>query len=603
MPISRMQQPRQMYGLGSLVKSVTKGAKKVVSGAVDTVKDVAKSDLGKAALAIAAVKFGGPLAAKAFPGTFGSAATSPFLRSIGTGQFLGPTGILSAGKTALLGSTGVQGTQGLLGKLGLTSGGGSMALTGLGKVAGITGISGLLGFMSQQGMSEEEIEQVSRNPEALKVYLRQYYSQLNPKASPMQIDRFVEANTAEYRADGGRIGFQQGGNFDFNQFLQDRTREAMQVQGIGQAIRPVVESNVRAQAARDLSQAARGGGIESFLRGQLGAYGIIPGMSAMQSPMTGTSNFGRKQVIDALTKSYMNQYNTNYTPASAYAPPPSKTPLELKMEANKKIYDEYMLKNSPIPTPGVNTSPPPIFYEDKSLIDRLTALSPEEAFRGETFETLSDVDQYNFAQAFPQFQSQLRDPNYVSSYGPDPIEAFRKRYGLKEGGRIGYGMGSLVSNFVKENPEIFRAIPESKKVSPSSINGMGGILAKFVRNNPQIFMDLNSEEENRDMVAMGGRMQYALGTPEQNAMQASEIMDLPLNQNPAGITELDLRDSGGFIPPVGVKEKADDIPAMLSNNEFVFTADAVRGMGDGDVNKGAQRMYDMMKKLENGGRV
>jgi hypothetical protein len=104
--------------------------------------------------------------------------------------------------------------------------------------------------------------------------------------------------------------------------------------------------------------------------------------------------------------------------------------------------------------------------------------------------------------------------------------------------------------------------------------------------------------------AEGGRIGYALGDrAEQNAMQASGIMDLPLNQNPAGVTELDLRDSGGFIPPVGVKEKADDIPAMLSNNEFVFTADAVRGMGDGDVNKGAQRMYDMMKTLENGGRV
>jgi len=99
-------------------------------------------------------------------------------------------------------------------------------------------------------------------------------------------------------------------------------------------------------------------------------------------------------------------------------------------------------------------------------------------------------------------------------------------------------------------------------------------------------------------------MGYAYGNkPEDNAIQASGIEGLPLNQNPAGITELDLRDSGGFIPPVGVKEKADDIPAMLSNNEFVFTADAVRGMGDGDVNKGAQRMYDMMKKLENGGRV
>jgi hypothetical protein len=80
-------------------------------------------------------------------------------------------------------------------------------------------------------------------------------------------------------------------------------------------------------------------------------------------------------------------------------------------------------------------------------------------------------------------------------------------------------------------------------------------------------------------------------------------MNLPLNQNPAGVTELDLRDSGGFIPPVGVKEKADDIPAMLSNNEFVFTAESVRNMGNGDVNKGAQRMYDMMKYLEKGGRV
>ena len=106
-------------------------------------------------------------------------------------------------------------------------------------------------------------------------------------------------------------------------------------------------------------------------------------------------------------------------------------------------------------------------------------------------------------------------------------------------------------------------------------------------------------------MAEGGRIMKAYGgdTAEDNAMQASGIMGLPINENPAGVKELDLRETGGFIPPVGVKEKADDIPAMLSNNEFVFTADAVRGMGDGNVNVGAQRMYDMMKKLENGGRV
>ena len=81
------------------------------------------------------------------------------------------------------------------------------------------------------------------------------------------------------------------------------------------------------------------------------------------------------------------------------------------------------------------------------------------------------------------------------------------------------------------------------------------------------------------------------------------IEGLDININPQGVKELDLRETGGFIPPVGVKEKADDIPAMLSNNEFVFTADAVREAGDGDVDKGAERMYSMMKRLENGGRV
>jgi len=76
---------------------------------------------------------------------------------------------------------------------------------------------------------------------------------------------------------------------------------------------------------------------------------------------------------------------------------------------------------------------------------------------------------------------------------------------------------------------------------------------------------------------------------------------IPTRKNPAGITELDYRKKGGYVPPIGIKEKADDIPAMLSNNEFVFTANAVRNAGRGDVNKGAKRMYGLMKQLEAGG--
>ena len=63
-----------------------------------------------------------------------------------------------------------------------------------------------------------------------------------------------------------------------------------------------------------------------------------------------------------------------------------------------------------------------------------------------------------------------------------------------------------------------------------------------------------------------------------------------------GGLEMDLR-GGGFVP-IGAKEKADDVPARLSKNEFVMTADAVRAAGGGSVDKGADKMYKLMKGLE-----
>ena len=120
----------------------------------------------------------------------------------------------------------------------------------------------------------------------------------------------------------------------------------------------------------------------------------------------------------------------------------------------------------------------------------------------------------------------------------------------------------------------------------------------------QVNRDVSEYTSGQGGYAEGGRIKYAMGdSASDNAMQAAGVEGLPIRQNPKGIKELDLRETGGFIPPVGIKEKEDDIPAMLSNNEFVFTADAVRGMGEGDVNKGAERMYNMMKTLEAGGRV
>ena len=85
------------------------------------------------------------------------------------------------------------------------------------------------------------------------------------------------------------------------------------------------------------------------------------------------------------------------------------------------------------------------------------------------------------------------------------------------------------------------------------------------------------------------------GRPEPVAKKTMPLLDMDGK-------EMDFRAEGGFVP-IGRMERADDVPARLSKNEFVFTADAVRNAGDGDIDKGAEVMYNMMKNLEAGGEV
>ena len=108
---------------------------------------------------------------------------------------------------------------------------------------------------------------------------------------------------------------------------------------------------------------------------------------------------------------------------------------------------------------------------------------------------------------------------------------------------------------------------------------------------------------------MGGRIGYKKGGNDEelshreaalSAMyrpkaQEGGLMDL-------GGMEKDYRNEGGFVP-IGGQERADDVPARLSKNEFVFTADAVRNAGGGDIDKGAEIMENIMENLEKGGKV
>ncbi len=102
------------------------------------------------------------------------------------------------------------------------------------------------------------------------------------------------------------------------------------------------------------------------------------------------------------------------------------------------------------------------------------------------------------------------------------------------------------------------------------------------------------EDEIKETLEMNGLSEYY--TPPASAANGGIIGLKEGGMLNFGGREMDLR-TGGFVP-IGKKERADDVPARLSKNEFVMTADAVRAAGGGSVNKGAQRMYDVMNKLE-----
>jgi len=115
----------------------------------------------------------------------------------------------------------------------------------------------------------------------------------------------------------------------------------------------------------------------------------------------------------------------------------------------------------------------------------------------------------------------------------------------------------------------------------------------------QALIDPNAPLSRRilgtEFAANGGRIGYAEGSKEPVAKKIMPLLDMD------GM-EKDYRADGGFVP-IGRMEKADDVPARLSKNEFVFTADAVRNAGGGDVDKGSEVMYNMMKNLEAGGEI
>jgi hypothetical protein len=155
---------------------------------------------------------------------------------------------------------------------------------------------------------------------------------------------------------------------------------------------------------------------------------------------------------------------------------------------------------------------------------------------------------------------------------------------LKGGITLGLGVPALMDLFGKKEEEDDGLDDYYRKNS---------IDIADIRNRPYNF--LAPRIAGSQFAADGGRIGYQEGSKEPVAKETMPLLDMDGQ-------EMDLREEGGFVP-LGRMERADDVPARLSKNEFVFTADAVRNAGEGDIDKGAEVMYNMMKNLESGGEV
>ena len=194
-----------------------------------------------------------------------------------------------------------------------------------------------------------------------------------------------------------------------------------------------------------------------------------------------------------------------------------------------------------------------------------------------------------------------------------------KSRGYFKGGRVGFADGS--SPQISQQQVAMIVTMLKKGADMSTISSIVGIPQEQVR------MIVDKIQQGIQQKAPGGIAGYSGGgmtSPRSDPSPDAERNDLALKlfgkplhqltpeeldqlheyimnkQAKGGIMEIDYRDKGGFVPPIGKKERADDIPAMLSNNEFVFTANAVRNAGRGNVKEGARKMYALMKKLEGG---
>ena len=344
----------------------------------------------------------------------------------------------------------------------------------------------------------------------------------------------------QFVADGGIIGYAYGG-------------DVRQNYGLGKLVKKITKGAKKALKNPIISSALMAFGLPS-----LGKFGAAKGWFGPKNFMSVLGNRGWKT---ALMGTGGDENLSSFVPNILSRAGKNPLPWIAGASALGGLYTAM--------DPGDEEEPDWLrrWRADKAAADAYWDPRFEDAFAdggrigyaggGNYANRLSElIKKFNAGTITPEEENEMEQLEIMLDYGP----------GEKDGGRIGYqGGGDLahrLSELIKKS--------NAGTITPQEEHEMEQL---------EIMLDYGPGE------AQGGRI----------GAQEGGLMDL-------GGMEKDYRNEGGFVP-IGGQERADDVPARLSKNEFVFTADAVRNAGGGDIDKGAEIMENVMENLEKGGNI
>ena len=542
MAISRMQNPQQLQGIGSLRQPY--GLGKLVKKAFRGLKKVVKSPIGKAAI------LGGL-------GMWGMGA-GPFAKLGGSGWLRGAASKFGALKS----SAPAQGLGGWAKKWLnpfnkanplLWSGAADDRKFSGWKAAGL-GAAGLvaapfiqkkLGWGPYQEGDEEEESDWSVTPSSI-LNIKNMARARDPSLDFLPSSAYTQSGF--YGADGGRAGLLNGGEAGEAQMEQMLRAEYIKYKNQGGTM-PYEQFKIlvmqQAQQGQMPNQMMEAGGRAGYLDGEM----VEQQTDLIEGPQ-GTNEF-QETVVEGQEQPSQEQLE-------ALAMEIFQLPLE-------ELDEEQLL----------------VVYQ--------------EAMQGQPMEEAVQEEDVQFAA---------------------------------RGGRMGYENGELVTDesmmaatptgMMEENVEEIQGEPTREELEALAMEIFQLPLEELDEQQLMIVYKAAMQEqpaeeavqeEDVQFAAQGGRMGYQYGGDDEDDVlhqnkamamyrtrrQEGGLMDL-------GGQEKDYRDNGGFVP-LGKEERADDVPARLSKNEFVFTADAVRAAGGGDIDAGSEVMQNVMDNLEQGGEV